>query len=148
MTLLAFLVLTIVSSQSRGDDIAHFNGLSKRSPFLAFAMVVAMASLAGIPLTVGFYGKFMVFSAAVAAQKFLLVGIGIVSVAAGFYFYFRVIAAMFWREPGEQSPVVVSGLSKLAVATLVAGILLLGIFPGPVLNSIKVRNEPATASLR
>jgi NADH-quinone oxidoreductase subunit N len=142
MTLLAFLVLTIVSSQSRGDDIAHFNGLSKRSPFLAFAMVVAMASLAGIPLTVGFYGKFLVFSAAIASQKFLLVGVGIVSVAAGFYFYFRVIAAMFWREPGEQSPVAVSGLSKLAVGTLVAGILALGVYPRPVLDSLKAQKVP------
>ena len=51
MTLLSFLVMIVVANHSRGDDILHFNGLGKRSPFLAFGMLIAMLSLAGIPLT-------------------------------------------------------------------------------------------------
>jgi NADH-quinone oxidoreductase subunit N len=143
MTLLSFLVLTIVAGQSRGDDIAHFNGLYKRSPILTLGMVAAMASLAGIPLTAGFYGKFLVFTAAVAQQKFTLVGIGIVTVAAGFYFYFRVIAAMFWKEPAEIQPIAVSGLSKIAILLLTAAIVLLGIFPGPILDALSSTGKTA-----
>src|SRR6202012_4350374 len=103
MTLLAFLVLVVVAKHSRGDDIVHFNGLAKRSPFLAFGMLVAMLSLAGIPLTAGFYGKFFIFAAAWKAQQYVLVGIGIVTVAAGFYYYLRVITAMYWQEPGDDT---------------------------------------------
>ena len=54
MTLLAFLVMIVVANHSAGDDIAHFNGLAKRSPVLAFGMLIAMLSLAGIPFTAGF----------------------------------------------------------------------------------------------
>jgi NADH:ubiquinone oxidoreductase subunit 5 (subunit L)/multisubunit Na+/H+ antiporter MnhA subunit len=77
MTLLGFLALTLVSTQSRGDDIQHFNGLSKRSPFVAFCLLISMASLAGIPLTAGFYGKFLVFSQAVNAKQWPLIGMGL-----------------------------------------------------------------------
>src|SRR5579859_5898582 len=73
MTLLSFLVLIVVANHSRGDDIVHFNGLSKRSPFLAFGLLTAMLSLAGIPFTVGFIGKFLVFAAAVKAGNFMLI---------------------------------------------------------------------------
>ena len=61
MTLLAFMVMIVVANHSAGDDIADFNGLAKRSPFLAFAMLIAMLSLAGLPFTAGFMGKFLVF---------------------------------------------------------------------------------------
>src|SRR5437762_4473243 len=65
MTLLSFAVLVIVSQQT-GDRISDFDGLGKRSPFLAFAMLIAMVSLAGVPFTAGFLGKFFIFYAAIA----------------------------------------------------------------------------------
>ena len=67
MTLLSFLIMIVVANHSRGDDILHFNGLARRSPFLAFGMLIAMLSLAGVPFTAGFIGKFLVFAAAVQA---------------------------------------------------------------------------------
>ena len=57
MTLLSFLVLVIVTAHGDGDDIVHFNGLGKRAPFLAFGLLVAMMSLAGVPLTAGFWAN-------------------------------------------------------------------------------------------
>ena len=61
MTLLSFLVIVIVANATGGDDIANFNGLGKRSPALAFALLVSMLSLAGVPLTgIGFFGKFFI----------------------------------------------------------------------------------------
>ena len=74
------------------------------SPFLAFGMLAAMLSLAGVPFTAGFVGKFLVFAAAVREHQFVLIGVGIITVAAGFYFYLRVVAAMYWQEPNDDTP--------------------------------------------
>src|SRR6266513_4458851 len=87
MTLLSFAVLVVVAQQT-GENIEDFNGLAKRSPFLAFAMLVAMASLAGLPFTAGFLGKFFIFVSAVAQKQTALVAVGVVTVACGFYYYF------------------------------------------------------------
>src|SRR5439155_1179607 len=72
MTLLSFVILIVVAGHSRGDDIVHFNGLAKRSPFLALSMLIAMLSLAGVPFTAGFIGKFLVFGAAVQNGHYVL----------------------------------------------------------------------------
>ena len=147
MTLLSFLILITVARHSRGDDIRHFNGLGKRSPFLAFAMTLAIASLAGIPLTVGFVGKFLVFKTAVATGHWLLIGIGIVAVGAGFYYYIRVIAAMYWREPEDATPIAVAPPTRIAIAVLGVLIIALGNIPGPVLGQLKERKPAAPAHL-
>jgi NADH-quinone oxidoreductase subunit N len=147
MTLTSFLVLTLVSLHSKGEDLQHFNGLAKRSPFLAFSLLVAMASLAGIPFTVGFYGKFLVFAQAVHAGQYLLLGLGIVTVGAGFYFYFRVIAAMWWNEAPTADPIPVPALSRLVLTLLVSGIFLYGVFPKPILSSLETRPAPSKPAL-
>ena len=147
MTLLSFLILIVVARHSRGDDIRHFNGLGKRSPFLAFAMTLAIASLAGIPLTAGFLGKFLVFKTAVAAGHWVLIGIGIVAVAAGFYYYIRVIAAMYWREPEDATPIAITPTTRIAITVLGVLIIALGILPGPVLGQLKERTPTAPAHL-
>jgi NADH-quinone oxidoreductase subunit N len=146
MTLLSFLVLTIATKQSKGEEIQHFNGLSKRSPFLAFSLLVAMSSLAGVPLTAGFYGKFLVFAQAVNAHQWVLLAIGTVTVGAGFYFYLRVVAAMYWAEPTDPSPLQVSGLSKFVMGLLVAGIFVFGINPKPVLSALQPAKIQAATS--
>ncbi|NBV85130.1 MAG: NADH-quinone oxidoreductase subunit N [Verrucomicrobia bacterium] len=145
MTLLAFAVLTLVSVHSKGEDIQHFNGLSKRSPFLAFSMLVAMSSLAGVPLTAGFYGKFLVFAQIVQAHQWVLLALGFITAGAGFYYYFRVVAAMFWNDPVETAPISVSPLSKAAIGLLVACIFIFGINPKPVLSALRA-SAPSVAS--
>lgn len=132
MTLLAFLVMIVVSNHSAGDDIAHFNGLHKRSPALAFGMLVAMLSLAGVPFTAGFFGKFLVFATAIQQEHYVLVGIGIVTVAAGFYYYLKVVRAMYWAEPTDTSHIPVALLTRLTIIVLVTLIIVLGVWPQPV----------------
>jgi len=136
MTLLGFLVLIIVANHSRGDDILHFNGLARRSPLLAFGMMTAMLSLAGIPFTAGFYGKFLVFAAAIKQQQILLVVISIVTVAAGFYYYLRVVAAMYWREPNDDTKILLSPLGKFTVGALTFAVFFFGVFPQPILRML------------
>ena len=145
MTLLAFAVLTLVSVNSKGEEIQHFNGLSKRSPFLAFAMVVAMSSLAGVPLTAGFYGKFLVFAQIIQAHHWVLLSLGVITVGAGFYFYFRVVAAMYWHDPQETAPITVAPLSKITISLLIAAIFYFGINPNPVLSALRT-SAPSVAA--
>jgi NADH-quinone oxidoreductase subunit N len=146
MTLLSFLVLIVVARDSRGDDIRHFNGLGKRSPFLAFGMTMAIASLAGIPLTAGFLGKFLVFKSAVVAGQYVLIGIGILAVGTGFYYYLRLITAMYWNEPGESTPITLAPLTKCTVVVLSVLIVLLGVWPKPILDQVKERPVAAVAA--
>ncbi|MBV8331081.1 MAG: NADH-quinone oxidoreductase subunit N, partial [Verrucomicrobia bacterium] len=130
MTLLSFLILINVSAHSEGDDIVHFNGLAKRSPFLAFGLLVAMMSLAGVPLTAGFLGKFLVFKVAFETGQFFLLALGILTVGCGFYFYLKVVKAMYWQPlQGNLAAIPVSGLSLATMWVLVVLIFVLGIFP-------------------
>lgn len=134
-TLLAFLVMVVVAKAAGGDDISDFNGLNQRAPHLAFAMLLAMLSLAGIPLTVGFLGKLFVFEAALQAGHYSLVAIGAVTVAAGFYYYLKVVRAMYWLQPTDpDAPAIpVGAAGKLAIAALCALVVWLGVYPAPLL---------------
>ncbi len=147
MTLLSFLVMIVVANHSRGDDILHFNGLAKRSPFLAFAMLTAMLSLAGIPFTIGFAGKLMVFATALAEQQYLLIVIGVITVGAGFYYYLRVVGAMYWQEPNEERVITMSPLTRVTIALLIAGIFILGVFPRSILSHLEPSSAPAKLAL-
>jgi NADH-quinone oxidoreductase subunit N len=130
MTLLSFLVLVIVTARGEGDDIVNFNGLAKRSPFLAFGLLVAMMSLAGVPLTAGFLGKFLVFKVAFETRQFFLIALGIVTVGCGFYFYLKVVRAMYWQPASaSDASIPISKLSLAAIAIMVILIFVLGIFP-------------------
>jgi NADH-quinone oxidoreductase subunit N len=136
MTLLAFLVMTIVAQASGGDDLADFNGLNQRAPHLAFAMLIAMLSLAGIPLTAGFLGKLFIFECAVEQQHWILVILGVITVAAGFYYYLKVIRAMYWQQPAnpDAPEIKVGPLAKITIALLCALIIWVGVYPGPLLS--------------
>ena len=135
MTFLAFLVLIPVAKAAGGDDISDFNGLGRRSPGLALAMLISMLSLAGLPFTAGFLGKFFIFEAAMREQHYALVVIGVVTVACGFYYYLKVVRAMYWQPvPADAAPIVATPLTRFAAGFLAALILILGIFPKPILQ--------------
>ena len=137
MTLLSFVVLMVVAEASGGEEISRFNGLSQRSPLLAGAMLLAMASLAGIPFTAGFIGKLLIFEVALKEGHFGLVILGCVTVAAGFYYYFKVIRAMYWQQPADGAPIQVTVTIRLLIVVLGAAILGLGIYPGPILAALR-----------
>lgn len=136
MTALSFTVLIVVSAVS-GDAIEGFNGLSRRAPFLSFAMLIAMGSLAGLPFTAGFLGKFFIFDAAVRQHQTALLVVGVITVACGFYYYFKVIRAMYWETSTTHSGIPVSGLTRCMIVALIAGILVLGVYPQPILNALR-----------
>jgi NADH-quinone oxidoreductase subunit N len=136
MTLLCFAVLIAVGN-STGDQIEDYAGLAKRSPFLAFALLIGMVALAGVPFTAGFLGKFFIFDAAIRQHQTLLLVIGVITVGCGFYYYLKVVRAMYWLEPTTAEPLAVSALSRLTMTGLIVAIIILGIYPQPILNALR-----------
>jgi NADH-quinone oxidoreductase subunit N len=136
MTLLSFAVLIVVA-QKTGEEISDFDGLAKRSPFLAFAMLIGMVSLAGIPFTAGFLGKFYIFYAAISQRQIALVVVGVVTVGCGFYYYLKVVRAMYWQSSATSDKISVNGLSRLAISVLLVGTIWLGVYPQPIFDALK-----------
>jgi len=121
-----------------GDDISDFNGLGRRSPVLALGMLIAMLSLAGLPFTVGFFGKFLIFEAAMQSHQYLLVALGAVTVACGFYYYLKVVRAMYWQPVVADAPAIpVPAFTKFLIALLSAGIIIFGVYPQPLLAMLR-----------
>ncbi len=145
MTLLCFAVLTVVGN-STGDQIEDYAGLAQRSPFLAFAMLIGMISLAGVPFTAGFLGKFFIFDAAIRQHQTLLVVIGVITVGCGFYYYLKVVRAIYWLEPTSTDPIPISWLSRVVMTLLIAAIFVLGVYPQPILNQLDQIAARATIS--
>ncbi len=135
MTLLAFLVMTLVRTQRGGESIDSFRGLAKTSPFLALTLLIAMMSLAGVPLTAGFIGKFYVFLLAVNQHHYWLVALGVVGAAAGFYYYLKVVRAMYWEAPEDTSApaIEVSMPTKIALILLIVAVFIFGLDPAPLM---------------
>jgi NADH-quinone oxidoreductase subunit N len=136
MTLLSFAVLIIVAQQT-GEEISDFDGLGKRSPFLAFAMLVGMVSLAGVPFTAGFLGKFYIFYAAISQRQIALVVVGVLTVGCGFYYYLKVVRAMYWQSTTNLAKIPVNGVSRLAISALVIATIWLGVYPQPIFDALK-----------
>jgi len=111
-----------------------FNGFSKHQPLLAAVTVIFLLSLAGIPLTAGFLSKFYMLKAAMAAGNSLwLVIFAILMAAVSVYYYFRVIQAMYFKD-GESQEISAGPVFKGTLVILAAIVILLGIFPGLLLN--------------
>jgi NADH-quinone oxidoreductase subunit N len=136
MTLLSFAVLIIVAQQT-GEEISDFDGLAKRSPFLAFAMLIGMISLAGVPFTAGFLGKFYIFYAAVLQRQIALVVVGVITVGCGFYYYLKVVRAMYWQNTSKTNRLPLSGLSRLTISALMIATIWFGVYPQPILDALK-----------
>ncbi|MGH8048464.1 MAG: NADH-quinone oxidoreductase subunit N, partial [Chthoniobacterales bacterium] len=133
MTFLSFLVMAVVSRAVGGDDLSHFAGLARRSPWLAGGMLIAMLSLAGIPFTAGFLGKLFIFTVALDAHQYWLVAIGALTVGCGFYFYLRVVREMYWRPAPENAPdVPVSMIGRVSMVVLGVLVFVVGICPQAV----------------
>ena len=96
-----------------------------------------MTSLAGVPFTAGFLGKFFIFDAAVRQHQTTLVIAGILTVACGFYYYLKVVRAMYWESPVQDTPVPVTALSRWTMGVMATGIIFLGVYPQPILNALK-----------
>ena len=139
MTLGAFAVVAILRRGGlEGDDLDDFTGLAKRHKGAAFLMLVFMVSLAGIPPTAGFIGKFYLFMAAVNAGLAWLAVVGLVFAAVSAFYYLRVVMVMYMREPSStqelETRLALSPATTVVLACALAGVVLLGLYPGPLVS--------------
>jgi NADH-quinone oxidoreductase subunit N len=121
-----------------GDELKDFGGLAFRSPFAAFAMLVFMLSLGGIPPTAGFMGKFWIFGAAIEAGYVWLAVIGVLNSAVSLYYYVRVVVFMWIKEEAAGSPVRPGPALGLALGVALVVTLLIGVYPAPVFDLAEV----------
>jgi NADH-quinone oxidoreductase subunit N len=136
-TVAAFGVISLVrDADGEATHLSQWAGLAKRSPLVAGVFTFLLLALAGIPLTSGFIGKFVVFSAALSNGMAPLVVIALVASAIAAFFYLRVIVLMYFSEPAPDGPsVTVPGAFTTAAITLgVVVTLLLGILPAFALD--------------
>jgi NADH-quinone oxidoreductase subunit N len=124
----AFAILLLVSHITKSDSIESFNGLAKRNPLLAFASVIAMLSLAGIPPLAGFFAKYYIFTAALQQGYMWLVIIAVIGSLVGVNYYFKVIIALFKTESAETLIPMTAGFKTFLFVVSIAA-LLLGIMP-------------------
>lgn len=127
-SLSAFAVLYMEEGNGYDVTVDRFNGLFKKNPFVAVALTISLLSLAGIPPLAGFFGKYLVFSLALAKGYTGLVLLAVVTSLIGVYYYFKVIIAMYMKEPVGQE-VQASTSMKIWMMILIALNLVLGIFP-------------------
>jgi NADH-quinone oxidoreductase subunit N len=141
-TLAAFGLLTLISARQaerENVELHHINGLFWHAPLLAGLMMVALLSLAGIPLTAGFIAKFYIFSAAVSGHNWILLGALIVGSGISIYYYLRVVYHMS-RKPEQHHPQPTAQgywLARSLASLLIVAILLLGTLPQTLMSYLR-----------
>jgi NADH-quinone oxidoreductase subunit N len=139
MTMGAFAMVAILRRGGlEGEELDDFTGLAKRHKGAAFLMMLFMVSLAGIPPTAGFIGKFYLFMAAVNAGLTWLAVVGLIFAAVSAFYYLRVVMVMYMREPSseqeQETRIALSPTATVVLAFAVAGVVFLGVYPGPLVS--------------
>ncbi len=130
MKFTAFLVVVKVADDGRNLEISQLAGLHRRSPLLAMALMVSVFSLAGIPPTIGFTGKFLIFAAAMHNGYFTLVLIAMINVVISLYYYLLILKAAYLLEPEDEQPTLqLSQPTTILTSVLVAAMVVIGIYP-------------------
>lgn len=136
----AFMVVAAMGAVAIGERLDDFKGLGRRAPWLAFAMTLFLLSLAGIPPLAGFASKFVLFSSAVYAMStpgpewlVWLAIAGVLNSALSLYYYARVIKYMYMVK-GPEDPIRLTPIVKIAIAFAAVMIVLIGLYPDPVVN--------------
>jgi NADH-quinone oxidoreductase subunit N len=137
----AFLIVGALICAGVGEKISDYNGLAKRSPLLAFAMMIFLFSLAGVPPLAGFTSKFVLFSGAiydngVVSTWIWLAFIAILNSAISLYYYVRVIKAMYIERPakGADEKLAIGKVFGFAIAVCAIAVVVLGVYPDLILE--------------
>lgn len=126
------VVTSVERDEGKGLEIDDYAGLGRKYPLLALCMTVAMLSFTGVPLTLGFWGKFYIFRAAVEGGSIVLALIGLLTSLLSAYYYLRVVVVMYMK-PGDPEVHSEPWVNLLAVVSA-AATFLLAFFPGPILD--------------
>jgi NADH-quinone oxidoreductase subunit N len=147
-SLVAFGVVTVLSTDTRDADLMpDYRGLGARRPWLAAIFTIALLSLAGMPLTMGFIGKFIIVTAGAGASLWALVVVLVVTSTIGLYYYTRLIVAMYVRRPeelelagagpGARVAAAGGGAGVAVLGVLTATLIVFGVYPEPLLRLVE-----------
>lgn len=143
-TLGAFAVVAALSTPGKeADTVSDYAGLASRSPWLAGMFTASLLSLAGLPLTAGFVGKFIILSAGAGAQLWALIIMLAVNGTISIFYYLKIVSAMYRRAEGAVSaPARQPLLASVALAVLTLVVVALGVYPSPMLSLIGLFTGP------
>jgi NADH-quinone oxidoreductase subunit N len=138
MNLGAFLVVMLIANKTGSEEIDDYNGLGYTSPFLSISLAIFLVSLTGLPPTAGFIGKLYLFIGLVDAKMIAIAVVAILNTVVSLYYYMRVLKHMFLTKQEKETPTVeASWPNKILVSTLVALVLIFGIYFEPLVNAAK-----------
>jgi len=128
------MVVAMRGQEVTGDDIDDMAGLVFRRPTYAFLMLLFLLSLAGIPPTAGFLGKYYIFLSLIQTRHYYLAVFAVLYVAVSAYYYFRIVKVMFVSQPAERGEIADSFGVKVALGVTAGFTLLIGVYPEPFLR--------------
>jgi NADH-quinone oxidoreductase subunit N len=137
--LAAFGIVTVLSASERdADDLEDYRGLFWRRPVIASVFTAALLSLAGIPATMGFLGKFYVLAAGAAAAAWPLIIVLVVTSVAGLFYYLRIVVTLYSAPPEHAAPIPMAYRGGAFILVALSILLIwLGVYPTPLLNLIR-----------
>ncbi|MGD8997896.1 MAG: NADH-quinone oxidoreductase subunit N, partial [Anaerolineae bacterium] len=133
----AFAAVIAFFNQTGSDAIEDYAGLSQRAPGVAVVLIICLLSLTGIPPTAGFVGKLWLFSAAIEQGLVWLAAVGVINSVISLSYYWKVIRAMYLVPAQTEERLTTSSTLAVALGVTVAGVLIVGAFPGPLVLLIQ-----------
>lgn len=133
----AFGVLYNVTRKGN-ENFDAFNGLGKRNPGLALCMTIAMLSLAGIPVTAGFFAKYFVFTTMIGTEYKWLLILAILTSAVGAYYYLKVIIAMYFGKSDTTEPLKIETSNTIVIALTTIATVVVGLVPGFIVEMFRL----------
>ena len=135
MTTGAFGMILLMSRAGfEADNIEDFKGLNKRSPWFAGIMLMVMFSMAGVPFFIGFFAKFSVLQAVVAAGYMWLAIVAVLFSLIGAFYYLRVVKVMYFDAPDDETPLTVGNDMRILISANGLAVALLGMFPQVIMS--------------
>jgi NADH-quinone oxidoreductase subunit N len=124
-------------TRSGKEGVEAFNGLGKRNPAIALCMTIAMLSLAGIPITAGFFAKYFVFATMIGTPYKWLLILAVLTSAVGVYYYLKIVIAMYFKVREEETSVPIENSNRFVIVATTVLTLFIGIVPGLVAEIFK-----------
>ena len=140
-TMAAFTAIIVFYNLTAKDEIPDFAGLADRSPLLAASLAVAFFSLAGLPFFAGFTTKFYLFTAVAEGGFLWLSGLAATTSLISLYYYLIVIKQMYIQPVEDTTPLQVPRVMACTLGILLLAIILIGIYPGPLVDAIEVASK-------
>ena len=137
----AFLCLAAVFNITGRDDIAGMAGVARRAPLVGLVFAVSLFSLAGLPIFVGFTSKFYLFNAAAAQGLLWVAGVAIFASLISLYYYLMVVRQLYIEPAEESARIPVPRLTLGVLGALFAGMVVLGVYPAPLMVAIQHASE-------